>query len=95
MNTKHYTHCPECGEKWIGNPIPLENRHNYSPPYFYYYLIEIWDWDKENLLEYECPGCRYRFPLDYDPDKTDIHFYNEVRRMEMDKERNPCSDCEV
>ena len=38
MNTKHYTHCPECGAKWIGDPIPLENRVNYRPPYFYYFL---------------------------------------------------------
>jgi predicted RNA-binding Zn-ribbon protein involved in translation (DUF1610 family) len=94
MNTKYYTHCPECGEKWIGNPIPLEDRPKYSPPYFYYYLIEIWDWNQENLLEYQCPGCMYKFPTEYDPDKTDIHFYNELKNIEYKKEAFPCPNCD-
>ena len=95
MNTKHYTHCPECGAKWIGDPIPLENRVNYRPPYFYYFLQEVWDWEQENLLEYECPQCRRRFPLDYDPEKTNIHLYNEMREAERLKEMFPCPDCDV
>jgi len=96
MNIKHYTHCPECNGKWIGDPIPLEKWDEYSPPYFYYRLIEIWDWDKKNIIEYECPDCRLRFPLDYDPKKIDIHVWNEMKRLElMEMEKQRCGDCSV
>jgi hypothetical protein len=94
MNIKHYTHCPECGEKWIGEPIPLEDRHKYEPPYFYYHLIEYATIDPDNKFIYECPGCRGFFPRFYDPEKTDINIWRSIlNAYATSKDSMRCGNC--
>lgn len=78
MNIKNYTHCPECGGKWLGDPIPYEDWERYKPPYFYTRLIEYCDYNPDDIAFYECPDCRLFFPAEYDPQITDIHVWNSI-----------------
>jgi hypothetical protein len=93
---KKQHNCPVCDSGWIGDPIPYHQWDNHTPPYFYLKLIKIYDAEKINILEYECPGCRLRFPPDYDPKKCDIMEWNENRLKYLEfLEKNRCNDCSV
>lgn len=52
--------CPACGASWMGDEIPLEERHHYGPTHFRR-CIRIYDMSKDTTVAYACPDCKALF----------------------------------
>jgi Zn-finger nucleic acid-binding protein len=51
--------CPHCGVSLIGDPIPEDIRHHYSPPYYWRREIGIEYPEKcDGVWEWQCPDCK-------------------------------------
>ena len=55
--------CPHCGATLVGDPIPVEAREHYSPPYFYRREIGIeYPALYDGVWEWACPDCEFTWP---------------------------------
>ena len=54
--------CPECGESWIGNPIPEESQKHYGGKKFFGRIIGVEDPEiYDGVSWWMCPVCKTRW----------------------------------
>jgi hypothetical protein len=56
-----YGKCPYCNMDWDGGEIPKEDRKHYSPPYRWSKIVGVVCPFKDEVIHYECPGCKATF----------------------------------
>ena len=57
------TRCPECGASWIGEPIPLADRHHFGDKAHFSRIIGVEYPERyDGVWEWQCPDCGAVFP---------------------------------
>lgn len=62
--------CPNCGTSWIGEPIPMVQRHFYQATHFRREIgVEIRG-KYDGVDHWLCPDCQATFDRSYEPRAT-------------------------
>jgi predicted RNA-binding Zn-ribbon protein involved in translation (DUF1610 family) len=56
--------CSSCGTDLVGEEIPVNIRHLYSPPYYWKRMIGLYDQSKDRTTHYQCPDCHFIWERD-------------------------------
>jgi hypothetical protein len=83
MNMQYlYDNCPNCNVSFIGDEIPKDMQHHYTPPYYWRKEISIdggFLGIYAGIIAYECHECKHIFPRSQEP--WAIELYNKYKEI--------------